>query len=113
MALFVEDFMEGIMGDPELACHHKQFQNAEAMEILKEKLRAFFKWKLDGARYYIGKPMPEVHENLGISDEVFDSACQVFIASLTKFKITPKVHDIFVDRISGLRHEICFPPKNE
>ena len=23
MAMFVEDFMEGIMGDPELACHHK------------------------------------------------------------------------------------------
>ena len=22
MALFVEDFMEGIMGDAELACHH-------------------------------------------------------------------------------------------
>ena len=25
MAMFVEDFMEGIMADPGLACHHKQF----------------------------------------------------------------------------------------
>jgi hypothetical protein len=23
MAIFVEDFMEGIMGDAELACHHR------------------------------------------------------------------------------------------
>jgi len=38
MAMFVEDFMEGIMGDPGLACHHKQFQDPVAMEILKEKL---------------------------------------------------------------------------
>lgn len=38
MALFVEDFMEGIMGDGELACYHEKFQDPEEMEILKEKL---------------------------------------------------------------------------
>ena len=25
MAIFVEDFMEGIMADADLACHHEQF----------------------------------------------------------------------------------------
>ena len=45
------------------------------MELLKEKLCAFFKYKLDGARFYIGRPMPEVHKNLGITNEVFDNAC--------------------------------------
>ena len=87
MAMFVEDFMEGIMGDPELACHHKQFQDPDAMEMLKSKLCAFFQWKLDGAKHYIGRPMPEVHKNLGISDEVFDSACEVFCTSLKKFNL--------------------------
>ena len=84
------------------------------MEMLKTKLCAFFKWKLDGARFYIGRPMPEVHKNLGISDQIFDSACQVFITSLNKFHPTQDVFDTFVGRISGLRHEICFPPvKND
>lgn len=54
--------------------------------------------------------MPEVHKNLGISDAVFDSACQVFIASLRKFNLKEDVHQTFVDRISGLRPDICFPP---
>ena len=48
MRLFVEDFMEGIMGDPELSCYHEKFQDSIEMEILKEKLVQFFKFKLDG-----------------------------------------------------------------
>ena len=110
MPIFVEDFMEGIMADAELACHHKQFQDPYQMELLKEKLCAFFKYKLDGARFYIGRPMPEVHKNLGITDEVFDMACEVFITSLKKLKPKNKVFQTFVKRISGLRPEICFPP---
>ena len=44
MSLFVEDFMEGIMGDNELACYHDKFRDPIEMEILKEKLVQFFKW---------------------------------------------------------------------
>ena len=44
MSLFVEDFMEGIMGDSELACYHDKFRDPIEMEILKEKLVQFFKW---------------------------------------------------------------------
>ena len=110
MTLFVEDFMEGIMGDNELACYHSKFKDPIEMEILKEKLVQFFKWKLDGARFYIGKPMPEVHKNLGISNEIFDKACLVFTASCKKMKPKFKVMKEFVQRIGGLRNEICFPP---
>jgi len=79
------------------------------MEILKEKLVQFFKFKLDGCRFYIGKPMPEVHKNLGITDEVFDKACQVFTNALKKLKPKLKVMREFVKRIGGLRADICFP----
>ena len=58
------------------------------MELLKEKLCAYFKFKLDGARFYIGRPMPDVHKNLGITDEVFDMACAVFLTSLKKLNPT-------------------------
>ena len=82
MSLFIEDFMECIMGDSQLACYHQKFQDPEEMEILKEKLCQFFKFQLDGSRFYIGKPMADVHRNLGISDEIFDRCCEVFTACL-------------------------------
>lgn len=81
------------------------------MELLKEKLVQFFRFKMDGSRFYIGKPMPEVHENLGITDDVFDKACEVFVTSVNKMGADPDVTKTFIDRISGLRHDICFPPK--
>ena len=110
MALFVEDFMEGIMAHAELACHHKQFRDPDQMEMLKEKLCAYFKFKLDGSRFYIGKSMADVHRNLGITDDLFDKACDVFLASLKKLKPKAKVLKAFVRRIKAVQNEICFPP---
>ena len=45
------------------------------MELLKEKLVQFFKWQMDGQKFYIGKGMVEEHKNLGITNEAFDMAC--------------------------------------
>ena len=56
----------------------------EEMEILKDKLCAFFKYKLDGSKFYIGRSMTEVHKNLGISDELFDKMTAIFLDSLRK-----------------------------
>ena len=103
MQLFVSDFMENLMGDPQLACYHDKFQQPEEMEILQEKLCQYFKFKLDGSRFYIGKSMPEVHKNLGISDQVFDSACEIFTSSVKKMKPKLKVMREFVKRINGIR----------
>ena len=113
MQLFVEDFMEGIMADAELSCHHVQFQDPDQMEMLKEKLCSYFKYKLDGSRFYIGRSMPDVHRTLGITDEMFDSSCQIFLTSLKKFKPRAKVLQTFVKRIGSIRNEICFPPVNQ
>ena len=109
MASFVEDFMQGVMAHGELAEHHKQFQDAEEMEIIKDKLCAFFKFKLDGSRFYIGRSMTEVHRNLGITNELFDQMLQIFLTSLKKQK-KPKVFQAFYKRILALKSEICFPP---
>ena len=74
------------------------------------KLVHFFKYKLDGERYYIGRDMTEVHKNLGITDEMFDRACQILTASFTKMKPTTSVLREFVKRITAMRSEISFPP---
>ena len=53
--------------------------------------------------------MPEVHKDLGITDEVFDKACEVFTKSVRKFKPKLKIFREFVKRIGGLRNQIVFP----
>ena len=81
------------------------------MEVLHEKLCSFFKYKLDGSRFYIGRSMTDVHKNLGISDEMFDKMCQVFMTTLRKHtKGKVKVFQAFYRRIISLRSEICHPP---
>lgn len=102
MGIFVEDFMEGIMGDKELACYHDKFQDPYQMELLKEKLVQFFRFKLDGSKFYIGKSMPDVHRTLGITDEVFQSACEVFEHSLSKVSEKTAINKEFASRISGI-----------
>ncbi len=113
MSIFVENFMEGIMGDSELACYHAKFQDPYEMELLKEKLCQYFRFLLKGSKFYIGKPMPEVHKDLGITNEVFDSAAQVLTRTLKAMKPKPKVFRAFFNSVNGIRDQICFPKKEE
>ena len=46
--------------------------------------------------------MPEVHKDLGITNEVFDKACDIFTASAKKFRTNIKVLRQFTRRIRAL-----------
>ena len=72
----------------------------------------YFKWKLDGSKFYIGRSMVEVHSNLGISDETFDKMLGILTVALKKMKpnINIKILREFVKRIAAIRPQICFPP---
>lgn len=109
MKLFIDFFLDGIMEDAELACYHEKFRDPNEMEILKYKLLMFFKWKLDGAPFYIGKTMYEAHKNLGITDEIFDRASTIFATQLRRIKPKMKVFREFVKRVGDLRPEIVIP----
>ena len=61
MKLFIDYFLDGIMGDEQLACYHQKFRDPDEMEVLKYKLLQFFRWKLDGCPFYIVKTMYEAH----------------------------------------------------
>ena len=80
------------------------------MELLKEKLCQYFRFLLKGSKFYIGKPMPEVHKDLGITNEVFDSAAQIFTDRLKAMKPKLKVFRSFFEAVNGIRDQICFPP---
>ena len=109
MKLFIDYFLDGIMADQDLSCYHEKFKDPDEMDILKYKLLHFFKWKLDGAPFYIGKSMYEAHKNLGISDEIFDKASAVFASQLRRIKPKLKVFREFIARVGAMRHEIVIP----
>jgi hypothetical protein len=46
----------------------------DEINLYKEKLYHFFKWKMEGEKFYIGKSMEEAHQGLGITDDIFDKS---------------------------------------
>lgn len=110
MKLFIDYFLDGIMADQELSCYHEKFRDPHEMDILKYKLLQFFKWKLDGAPFYIGKSMYDAHKDLGITDEIFDKAASVFTTQLRRIKpMKMPVFREFVQRVGAMRNEIVIP----
>lgn len=75
----------------------------DALNLYKEKLFHFFKSKMDGERFYIGRSLEEVHQNLAISDELFDKASQNMITCLRKAGVKLKVFREVSARICALR----------
>lgn len=56
------------------------------MDMLKEKMFQFFKYRLGGSKRYIGQSIAEVHSNMNISNALFDTACEKIIKSVKKLK---------------------------
>lgn len=109
MNLFIDYFLDGVMEDCDLACYHEKFKEPDHMDELKFKLHALFKYTLDGSQYYIGKDLYTAHENLGISDEVFDRTAAVFSTQLRRIKPKMKVFREFVKRVGAMRPQIVIP----
>ena len=103
----VDDLMEGFMGDKELAWHHRKFQDPDQMDMLKEKMFQFFKFKLGGSKRYIGISIAEVHADMNISNALFDTACEMILKSVKKIKPKPPVLREFIKMVQSLRPEIC------
>lgn len=70
---------------------------------------------LDGQRFYIGRDLYEVHENLGIKSESFDKMSNILKTVLIKLKPKPKIQVFreIMNRVSKLREKIVIPPKEE
>ena len=84
--------------------------------MLKEKMVTYFKYMLDGAKRYIGRPLDEVHSKLGITDQQFDVAVGKIINSLKKMRkegLKFQVMREFTRKINNLREQIVFPPPIE
>ena len=110
MAIFVKDFLDDFMNDPELGSHIKDPSKRESLEA---KMFQFFKFQMNGSDAYNGRPLSEVHKNFGISNELFDKASEKIMRAFKKQKPKLPVLREFIKRVSALREEICSPPKQE
>ena len=104
------------MKDNDLKDGHTKFlRDEKAIMIHNEKLFQFMKHLLDGQRFYIGRDLFEVHENLGIKSESFDKMSNLLKQVLARLKPRPKMHVFkeIMNRVSNLREKIVIPPKEE
>ena len=104
MQAFINDLAASWLEDPDVGpYHHEYLKDAESLDLFKEKLCHFFTHLLDGSKFYIGVPLAEIHWPLNITDELFDKAVNMIIASIKKQKHKMKVLRQFIKRIIGLK----------
>ena len=54
MQTFINDLAEAWVNDAEIGPAHEKLKDPELMCLFKEKMFHFFKYKMDGLKYYIG-----------------------------------------------------------
>ena len=84
MVAFIDDLAEAWVNDEEIGPAFEKYKEPDQIGLFKEKLFHYFKYKMDGSKFYIGVPLNEVHWPLGITDLMFDKANAQVIASLRK-----------------------------
>ena len=109
MQAFINDLAEAWVNDAEIGPAHEKLKDPELMCLFKEKMFHYFKYKMDGLKYYIGQSLSEVHWPLGITDLMFDKAVSIVISTLKKQKPKLAVFREFSKRISDLRSQIVTP----
>ena len=62
--------------------HNAKYEDPVECEILKEKFFQYLKFLFGGSKHYIGRPLAEVHKDLGITDERFDEVNRKFVSSV-------------------------------
>lgn len=82
MATLVDLILTGFTEDALLATKTTKQFNQKESGLLKAKLIAFFQFKMGGAKRYIGKPLGEVHQHMGITDALFEKACLMMVAKM-------------------------------
>jgi len=83
--------------------------DAQAQSLFKAKLFNFFKWVMGGEKFYIGRPLKEIHWGLRISDELFDKTTTQIIQAARSTRPKLKIFRQFSKIVSDLRPIIVSP----
>ena len=54
--------------------------------MFTEKMFQYLKYKLGGAKRYIGRDLTEVHDGMNISNSLYDKAVEIFIQNFKRLR---------------------------
>jgi hemoglobin len=99
----VDNFYERLWADPELRHYFDGIDRAK----LKDHQRAFLTYALGGgADAYQGKPLPEAHRNLHITNEAFDKVAWHLRLTLEELDVDRPLITIILGFVEGARPQV-------
>jgi len=98
----VSDFYERVINDPELA---SWFSGVD-MRQLRVHQTAFLIFALGGPEAYVGRPLPEAHAGLEITDAAFDATVEHLLLALEGVGMASDVVRQLRTRLERMRSQI-------
>lgn len=98
----VDVFYERLWADPELKHYFDGIDRAE----LKRHQRMFLTYVLGGPDAFEGRPLPEAHRGLNITNEAFDSVAHHLQLSLEELDVERPLMAIIAGFVEGARPQV-------
>ena len=91
-----------IVADPELA---PWFEGIDT-DRLKAHQRAFLAAAFGGPQVFTGRPIPEAHRGMEITDDAFDRVVSALMTALADLGIAKEAVNTVGERLEGMRGDI-------
>ena len=99
----VDNFYARLWADDEL----KGYFNGIDKDALKNHQRAFLTMALGGCNgIYAGKPLPQAHMGLSITDDAFDKVAEHLRLTLVDLKVDKSLLQIILGFVEGKRSQV-------
>jgi hemoglobin len=105
LAAVVDDFMERMHADPELAPFFHELQKGE-LDRLRQMVVDQLCEATGGPCIYVGKDMRTAHTGLGITDRDWTRAVGHLTAALNRFQVPAKEQQELLTAVSALKDQI-------
>jgi hemoglobin len=103
LTVLVDTFYNRLWSDPDL----KHYFDGIDRDALKRHQRMFLTYVLGGGPdAYDGRPLPEAHRGLNITDEAFDGVAQHLRLSLEELDIDRPLISIILGFVEGARPQV-------
>ena len=100
--LLVDDFVARVGADTRI----NRFFKDSNVPLVKERFTHMFCELSGGPCTYLGADMKNSHSGLGVSNADFDAVMEDVVASMDKFKVSPREKEDFLGLLRPMRKDI-------
>jgi hemoglobin len=105
-----EDFVDWSLADKKLGRFFPNVHPGPALDALNERIVEFLCSITGGPCVYNGRDMKTTHKGLGINDEDWQIAIDLFTAALQKHHVSPQARSEFLQIIEAMKGDIVEVP---